>query len=420
MKDWRSVKWSLIGWMTIVFCVIVTLLFFSHLKRSTEQDDVTSTEVDSTTQETTTATSSTLSPEESELKEHIAQLLDLYPNREAHRLMMEEQAEELRRKELVVRKALAMVTTTASPEEIARRAHIRSMLQMWPTAEDLAAEQEHYQQLIRKATRTIGDDLFSEGLDQEERRAKKDHVFHLLDIFPDAPALRKFLWYVDLRVTEAGFELPPSFADATATFVEEFDFEHAAELPTTTAATTTTTTTATTTTTTTTTTPYIYREDPFAHHPVFICSRHHGMYGVDGRIERMLKSVLKVSGVFDTFCREMKKSKYGKRLHRIKKKHQAKILSVERREPITKPLPVFSSTSTESSTTTTTEKECPVQYCPSCPTVQWLKYTDEQSCREEHPCKLRLKECRKKFPCDIHTCGPICLNKAYHWCTEET
>ena len=379
-------------WAGIAFFVLLGIFFNALYVFTTPPQRST---VPETT--TTTSTTSTTTPTEEEVarQRHIGNLLNIFPDAGAY-------TDHLKHMDDLREVALARQTTsTLSPEQILREQHITNLLAIYPTETDYKKYLYRINQLIAKAESDLPPEFYEEDMSVQERRKLRRHIMHLLKLFPSKASYKRFVSRVWHMAKDAGATLPPNW-----------DLEAAYTTTTSTETSTTPTTTSTSTPTTTSKKPYVFVEDRYAHHPLFVCNSHPGTWGVDAKVERLIKHILVKTRTYNRFCKEMRHKKYRHKMRRIKQELTAKVLRTQERVPITQPLPTSTTTRTPTDEIVST---CPTVYCPAC-------RADCPVCPPPPPTPAVEREtCSRLFPCvKPPTCPPPTTCPTTRPCPPQT
>ena len=119
------------------------------------------------------------------------------------------------------------------------------------------------------------------------------------------------------------------------------------------------------------------QNDRFAHHRKLICSQYFGV--LDHESEALFRDALIDSGTYTLFCDALAKSKFAPRVDALTEKLRLKKIVTERAEQMR---------------------------------MKALRELQKKVKTES----TSLRNCRKRFPLDWHTCGMICLNYSKYFC----
>ena len=121
----------------------------------------------------------------------------------------------------------------------------------------------------------------------------------------------------------------------------------------------------------------ILKTDRFQHHPKLICSGFFGRVNKDA--ERLIRDVLIDSKLYPLFCKALTGDKFRTRVTKLEEKAKLDAIIKERVEKL-----------------------------------RMAALRDLQKKVKTETTSLR--NCRKRFPLDWHTCGMVCLNYANRFC----
>ena len=118
-------------------------------------------------------------------------------------------------------------------------------------------------------------------------------------------------------------------------------------------------------------------KDRFAHHRKLICSHYFGV--LDSESEALFRDALIDSGTYTLFCDSLAKKEFRPRVDRLTEKLKVRKIVTERAEQMR---------------------------------MKALRELQRKVKTES----TSLRNCRKRFPLDWHTCGMICLNYSKYFC----